>query len=139
MGSYVTSAQVVELILDQARGVHNVTAGQVDDVINGLEAQINGILVAQGYATVPATGPGDIAMLGYQVGRKAATMIYEMLKQPVDRSPDWVRTWNIDFAEWLTALRKGELRLVNQAPSVGQSGEMLITTMRVLPWVDGDA
>lgn len=139
MPNYISEAEVIELILDQARGVHNVTTAQVGEIIDGIEGQIDGVLLAQGYTTVPATGARDVAMLGYQVGRKAAATVYELLKQPVDRSPDWVRTWNIDFAEWLDALRDGKLRLVDQLPSVGQAGEVLITTLRVLPRVDGDA
>lgn len=135
MPNYISEAKVIELILDQARGVHNVTMAQVGEIIDGIEGQIDGVLLAQGYTTVPATGVRDVAMLGYQVGRKAAATVYELLKQPVDRSPDWVRTWNIDFAEWLKMLRDGQARLVDQSPSSGQSGQMLITSLRVLPEV----
>lgn len=138
MGHYTSSAQVIQLIIDQTKGVHSITTAQVEDIIDGLEGTVNGVLLAQGYTTVPATGATDVKLLGYHISRKAATTVYELLKQPVDRSPDWIRTWNIDFGEWLESLRSGQARLVDQAPSVGQEGQVLITTMRVLPEVLDD-
>lgn len=138
MGSYTTAEAILDLLVTRSVGVHSVTLAQVEDFIAGIEGQVNGILLAQGYAIVPADGSTDVKTLGHQVSKKAATQVFEILKQPVDRSPDWIRTWNIDFGEWLESLRSGQARLVDQAPSVGQEGQVLITTMRVLPEVLND-
>ena len=77
-------------------------------------------------------------MLGQQVRLKAAARVYVTLHQP-DRSPDWVRTADIDWSEFLERLRRGQQRLVDQAPVVAQDGQVAVTTLRVLTSVSQES
>lgn len=116
MGYYVTGDDVYQLLLDMEVGPPSrLTPEEIEPIILGIEAQVNGALRAQSYPEVPAGGDNDKAMIREQVRKKAAAQVYVTLNQP-QRSPDWVRTWDIDFAEWLKALRDGKLWLVDQAP-----------------------
>ena len=139
MGAYTTGAEVLALLLDLGVGpVARLSATDVEQIVAGLEAEVDGILLAQGYATVPATGPRDVAMLGEQVRMKAAARVYVTLHQP-ERSPDWVRTADIDWSEFLERLRRGQQRLVDQAPAAAQEGQVGVTRLRVLPRVSEDS
>lgn len=139
MGAYTSGTEVLGLLLDLGVGpTARLSAADVETLIGGLEAEVDGILLAQGYATVPATGPRDVAMLGQQVRLKAAARVYVTLHQP-DRSPDWVRTADIDWSEFLERLRRGQQRLVDQAPVVAQDGQVAVTTLRVLPRVSQES
>jgi len=136
VGAYTTGNEVLGLLLDLGVGpAARLSAADVESLIAGLEAEVDGILLAQGYATVPATGPRDVAMLGGQVRLKAAARVYVTLHQP-DRSPDWVRTADIDWSEFLERLRRGQQRLVDQAPVAAGDGQVAVTTLRVLPKVE---
>jgi len=117
MGAYTTGADVFGLLLDLGVGpVARMTEADAEQIIAGLEGEVNGILKAQGYTAVPATGDADRALLGQQVRMKAAARVYVTLHQP-QRSPDWVRTADIDWSEFLNRLRQGQQRLVDQDPA----------------------
>lgn len=117
MGAYATGAAVFGLLLDLGVGpVTRMTDADVEVIIAGLEAEVDGILKAQGYAAVPAVGAADTALLGQHVRMKAAARVYVTLHQP-QRSPDWVRTADIDWSEFLNRLRQGQQRLVDQDPA----------------------
>lgn len=135
--TYVTGDEVYELLLDLDKGINRLPSAEIEPFIVGLEAQVDGILRAQGYTDVPATGDTDKAMIREMVRKKAAAQVYVTLHQPT-RSPDFVRTWDIDFAEWLTSLRKGQLRLNDQDPAVAQEGEIRPFDFRVLPAIPED-
>jgi hypothetical protein len=135
VGAYTTGAEVLGLLLDLGVGpTARLSSADVEAIIAGLEAEVDGILLAQGYATVPATGLRDAAMLGQQVRLKAAARVYVTLHQP-QRSPDWVRTADIDWSEFLERLRRGQQRLVDQAPVAAGEGQVAVTSLRVLPKV----
>lgn len=139
MGAYTTGAEVLTLLLDLGIGpTARMSAADVESIIAGLEAEVDGILLAQGYTTVPATGNRDVEMLGQQVRLKAAARVYVTLHQP-QRSPDWVRTADIDWSEFLERLRRGQQRLVDQEPVVAQDGQAAVTTLRVLPRVSQES
>jgi len=136
MGAYTTGAAVFGLLLDLSVGpTARMTEDDVEAIIAGLEGEVNGILKAQGYQTVPANGADDVAMLGQQVRMKAAARVYVTLHQP-ERSPDWVRTADIDWSEFLERLRKGQQRLVDQDPEAALEGQVTILDLRVLPYVE---
>jgi hypothetical protein len=119
MGDYITGADVYSLLVNYQIGDSpRISEEDVDTMIEGYEAEINGILRAQGYTTVPATNSADRAMIREKLRRKVASQVYQALNQPT-RAPDFCRTWDIDYAEWLTMLRKGQLRLSVQEPEVG--------------------
>lgn len=139
MGAYTSGAEVLGLLLDLGVGpTARLSAADVETLIAGLEAELDGILLAQGYATVPATGLRDVAMLGEQVRLKAAARVYVTLHQP-ERSPDWVRTADIDWSEFLERLRRGQQRLVDQAPAAAGGGQVQVSALRVLPRVSQES
>jgi len=134
MGHYTSGAEVLGLLLDLGLGqAPRFDASDVEEFVAGTEAEINGILKAQGYATVPATGVDDISLIGLQVRRKVAVLTYMTLYQPVGRAPDWTRMWDVDYDNFKKALQKGEQRLVNQDPATAQSGQAVTQLFRLLP------
>lgn len=125
MGNYVTGTEVYDLLVNQSVGVPTrLPPADLEPYIAGIEAQVDGVLKAQNYTTVPATGANDVAMIREHIRRKVAALVVTALIQP-QRSPDWVRTWDIDFSEWLGSLRKGQLRLTDQSPGAPGSGPIL--------------
>lgn len=134
MGHYTSGAEVLGLLLNlQVGPPARFTAAEVEQLVVGVEAEINGILKAQGYAAVPATGASDVELIGLQVRRKVAVLTYMTLYQPVGRAPDWTRMWDVDYDNFKKALQKGEQRLVDQDPTTAQSGQAVTQLFRVLP------
>lgn len=108
---YVTGEEVYDLLLNQKIGPPARLG--VDDIvpfIQGIEGQVNGVLLARGYQPVPATHPDAVAVIREMVRKKVAATVLTALNQPV-RSPDFVRVWELDFAEWLNRLRLGQEKM----------------------------
>ncbi|MEB2351868.1 MAG: hypothetical protein OZ924_10685 [Burkholderiaceae bacterium] len=139
MGHYTSGAEALALLLNlQVGRPARLDETDVEQLVVGIEAEINGILKAQGYATVPATGQADKALLGLQVRRKVAVLAYTTLYQPTGRAPDWVRMWDVDYDNFKKALQKGEQRLVDQDPTAAQAGQAVTRLFRVLPRIPED-
>jgi hypothetical protein len=83
--------------------------------ITQIEAMINGVLAAQGYSTVPATGANDVALLAGVVQRKVAALTYLAAYQS-DNAPDKIKVWNEEFTQFMNWLRQGQINLVDQLP-----------------------
>lgn len=133
MGSYTSGAEVYQMLLDlQVGPPARLQPDDIEPMIRGIEAKVDAALKAQGYAIIPATGENDRRMIAEEVRKKAAATVYVLLHSP-ERSPDWVRTFDIDFADFLKAMQRGEMRLVDQSPDAGQAQQAVITSFRVLP------
>lgn len=134
MGNYTDGAAVYQLLLDLNVGPPaRFTVAMTEDVVNGLEMEIDAILAAQGYAPIPATAAQDVTLLGQMVRKKAAVQVYLTLQQPT-RAPDWCRMWDIDWDEFLKRLARGQMRLPGQVPTAALEREIVIgQTLRVLP------
>lgn len=136
MGAYTSGAEVLDLLLSlQVGKPARLQPSDVERLVEGVEAEVNGLLLAQGYPNVPATGPNDVALLGLQVRRKVAVLTYMTLYQPTGRAPDWTRMWDVDFDNFKSALQDGKQRLVDQAPLSAQAGQAAAYWFRVLPRV----
>lgn len=132
MPAYTDGTEVYELLLDFDVGPPTrLSTSEVDTLVEGFEAEVDGILLGQGY-TVPATGTRDKAMIREKVRMKTAARVYDLLYSK-DRSPDWARNAHIDWSDWLNMLRQGQLRLVDQAPTAAEANEVVVDWMRVLP------
>lgn len=137
MGNYTSGTDVYQLLLDLKIGPPaRFTAADAESLVEGIEAEIDSMLLGQGYA-IPATGDRNIAMLGQMARRKVAAMVYDHLFQP-DRSPDWVRTAHIDYSDFLKAIRDGQRRLFDQSTDVAQDRGVKIVRMRKLPYIPKD-
>jgi len=136
MGHYTSGAEVLELLHSLQLGKPaRLQAAEVEKLVVGVEAEVDGLLKGQGYPVVPATGENDRALLGLQVRRKGAVLAYLTLYQPTGRAPDWTRMWDADYDNFKQALQEGKQRLIDQDPTAAQSRQAVGTRFRVLPKV----
>lgn len=139
MGVYTSGAEVLDLLLNlQVGRPPRLQPSDIEALVEGVEAEIDGLLKAQGYPVVPATGARDRALLGLQVRRKVAVLAYMTLYQPTGRAPDWTRMWDVDFDNFKQALQDGKQRLVDQEPETAQSGQAVARWFRILPEIPDD-
>ncbi|MCC6801216.1 MAG: hypothetical protein IT325_13960 [Anaerolineae bacterium] len=134
MGHYTSGADVLDLLLALKIGPPaRFTSADVEKLVAGVEAEVDGLLKGQGYATVPATGASAVELIGLQVRRKVAALTYLTLYQPTGRAPDWTRMWDADYDAFKQAVQDGKQRLVDQDPTTAQSGQAVAQLFRVLP------
>lgn len=94
---------------------------EVEAWIEDTEAEIDGVLTGQGYATIPATGANDTDMLRPRVQEKVAAKAYSIIF--VNKEfPDTVKMWLQDYKDFLSRLGSGKQRLKDQAPTSLRSG-----------------
>lgn len=125
MGDYLTYSDIWEMLINFGVGpTTRVGNDQVEEHIAGVEGQVNGILLARGYSPIPATNTSAIATIREQARKKVAALVFVELMQP-QRSPDFIRTWDIDWAEWLNRLRLGQEKL--PGGDVNPTGDALIS------------
>ena len=116
MTSYAVVADVQALIPEFTIGAATEpSTSQVEDFITQHEGEINGILTAQGYDSVPATGSNDVALLAGYVSRKVAALTW--VTAFLDDDPPWkVKDWTESYRNFLNRLRQGQQHLVDQLP-----------------------
>lgn len=124
--------------VDDVKGVRPVVLNDaptatVEMMITGIEATIHSVMAGQGYPTIPATGGRDVAMIQQQVIQEAAALTY-MATRTSDDLPEWVTVWHNAYTEWLRALRKGEIRLLDQTPEIPGKA-VKVHRLRTLPKV----
>jgi hypothetical protein len=88
---------------------------EVETWLDQLAAEIDGILSANGYGTVPATGTNDVLMIGRYVAQKGAAMAYGAGFM-FDETPDKIKQWETEWDTFLTRLIEKKIRLVDQSP-----------------------
>lgn len=111
---------------------------QVEDFVAQVSAEINGVLRAQGYGSVPATGANDLLLLRRYVSEKAAAMTYHAGYGGFGDVPARVARWEEDYADFLLRLRKGQQQLIDQAPSSTAAGSIQTGTLVLERWAPGD-
>ena len=120
------------LIIDEASAPNETT---VQLFLDQTASEVDGILIAQGYDTVPATGERDAALIGGFVAMKAAAKTWHAAL-PGDDSPASVKAWESDYADFIRRLAKGELRLIDQSPASTRSGAIQVGTLTLESWDD---
>ncbi len=116
MGAYAAVADVQALIPELAIGpASKPSSAEVEAFISQIEAAINGVLSAQGYSSIPATGANDVLLLQGYVSTKVAALTW-LAAFLSDEAPDKVRLWNDDFKDFMNRLRQGQQHLVDQLP-----------------------
>ncbi len=103
------------------------TLAQTTATIDQVEAEINGVLSAEGYATVPATGTASINLLRLYVETEAAYKVYTQV-YGVNELPPAVKAWHEDYRAFLSRLRRGEQYLPDQQPQ--SEDEPYVMTIR---------
>ena len=94
------------------------TSTDVGEWLDQLSAEIDGILTANGYGTVPATGTSDVNMLKRYVAQKAAAMVFHAGFM-WDDTPDKIGQWEKEWDTLLERLIDRSMRLVDQSPRSG--------------------
>lgn len=119
MGDYAAVTDVdrhLSTFFDPFTSSTTPTDTVVGELIDQAEAQVNGVLAAQGYNTVPATGSNDVNMLKLIVSQYVAALVFEDyyhtqgdLPQPFKRYLEW-------FEKFINRLTKGQAQLIDQNP-----------------------
>ena len=91
------------------------TLAQVEGWLDSLAAQVDALLRANGYGTVPATGTNDKLFIGRFVAQKGAGVAYGAAF-PYDDEPDRVKRWHDEWDDLLNGLKDKSYRLIDQAP-----------------------
>lgn len=91
------------------------TLAEVTSTIDQIEAEVNGVLSAEGYVTVPATGTASVNLLRGYVEKEAAYQSYTQA-YGVNELPSAVKAWHEDYRAFLARLRRGEQYLPDQQP-----------------------
>ena len=91
------------------------TLTQAEKWLDQVAAEVDGILRANGYGTVPATGTSDVLMIGRYVAEKVACMVWQAGFMS-DELPAKVKNWCEDYTTFIERLIAKSMRLVDQAP-----------------------
>ncbi|MBZ0315088.1 MAG: hypothetical protein K8L91_01625 [Anaerolineae bacterium] len=91
------------------------TLVEVTSTIDQVEAEVNGVLSAEGYETVPATGTASVNLLRGYVEKEVAYQTYTQV-YGVNELPPAVKAWHEDYRAFLSRLRRGEQYLPDQQP-----------------------
>ncbi|MBZ0320275.1 MAG: hypothetical protein K8L91_27940 [Anaerolineae bacterium] len=91
------------------------TLNQTLATLDQIEAEINGVLAAEGYATVPASGSASVNLLRGYVETEGAYKLYTQVYGP-NALPEAVKAWHEDYRAFLSRLRRGEQYLPDQQP-----------------------
>jgi hypothetical protein len=117
VGAYATTADVQALIPELTIGpTSKPSTTEVEGFISQIEAAINGVLSAQGYSSIPATGANDVQLLKGYVATKVAALTWLAAFVSGYEAPDKVKLWNEDFRDFMNRLRQGQQHLVDQVP-----------------------
>lgn len=136
MGNYTTAADVERLLdtmgidFDTAVEPREVTQADVNAWIDGYEAEIDGILVALGYAQVPVEGTRDIALFRDKVAERTAAKVWQV-KYHGQELPDAVKEWIRGWELFIASLERGRRRLLDQTPATPQAGVLGIGYMNL--------
>lgn len=95
-------------------GTSNPTETTVEKWLDQLSAEVDSILTANGYSTVPASGTDDVLLIGRFVAEKGACMSYSAFAM-FDDTPDKVKEWCEEWKSFIKRLAAGDLVLQDQS------------------------
>lgn len=135
MSNYASTAQIQALlqrwqVVEHLDAYSQPTLATVEDWIDQVEAEIDGVLRAQGYETIPATGTQDVKLLSRYVAEMVAYFAWKEAYGHAD-IPDGIKDWRDGYTSFLSRLRRGEQRLAGQAAQ-----EIGVVSIRLLPEED---
>jgi len=91
------------------------TLTQAEQWLDEVSAEVNAVLTANGYSTIPATGDNDVLMIGRFVAQKVACMVWQAGFMS-DDLPEKVKNWCAQYDQFLDRLIDGTYRLIDQEP-----------------------
>ncbi len=112
-------------------GGEDFTTTVVAGHIATFDAQVNGILTAQGYGTIPATGTNDVAMLQRLVAQRTAALLYMDKMNSGNEFPAIIKLWLQEWDDTLKRLKNGEQSLVDQEPTRADYSPFGVTPPKV--------
>jgi hypothetical protein len=104
--------------------ITDLTLDDVAHIQDELAAEINGVLRAQQYPIVPATGANDVLLIGGYIASKAAARLWRAFFQGGRTLPDLVKTWDAEYERFVDRLSTGLQMLLDQAPTATTSGQI---------------
>ncbi len=122
MGNYAAVSDIVSRLqawpgLATFDGTTTPTDTEVGEFINQVEGEVDGVLSAEGYPTVPATAASDVNLLKRYVADEVAAMVWGVKYQDAEAStPFAVKRWHEMYTAFLNRLRRGEQHLPSQQP-----------------------
>ena len=127
--AYATSADV------QARigAIQTIGAGttptttQVSTWLDEYSADVDAVLTAAGYATIPATGTNDLNLLQGRVAQIAAAEAIDVMTGYLGLAPEQsdIEYWRKKWDTFLTDLRSGKMKLIDQGTTGAGSIRMI--------------
>lgn len=120
MGNYAVIADITARLqnwptLSSFGEATRPTQAQVEGFITQIEGEINGVLSAEGYATVPASGAGDVQLLKMYTADKVAAKVWGVVFGGAEM-PAQIKQWHEDYRDFIARLRRGEQHLPDQQP-----------------------
>jgi hypothetical protein len=91
------------------------TTTTVEGWLDSIAGEIDAILTARGYGTVPATGTSDKAMIKRYLAQKVAAMVYHA-QAVFDVTPEMIKTWEEEYKGFLERLTEKKQGLIDQSP-----------------------
>jgi hypothetical protein len=122
-----TQRHLVSLAIDDTTDLRPSDVAQFQDE---LAAEVNGVLRAQKYPTVPATGANDVLLIGGLIAQKAAARVWRAFFQHDRNLPEIVKTWDAEYERCIDRLSTGKQVLMDQAPAATTSGQIRAGRMR---------
>lgn len=111
--AYATADDVQALVPEMTFSTtSNPTETEVTTMISQTEAEINGVLRAVGYTTIPVSDSSDVALLQGYVTRRVAAQAY-MAAFRGDDAPYKIKQWNEDYSSFLMRLKRKEQQLAS--------------------------
>ncbi len=138
MATPYATIDTVQVLLDEASGP-GLTIGpdshpsesSVQLMLDQAGAEINAILKARGYATIPATGD-DATMIGGYVTMIVAARVWNAAYGTPDDVPERITGWEEAWERFIDMLTDGRIVLMEQDPVSGDvTRKLRVQSMRL--------
>lgn len=133
MGNYAALDDIVVRLeswpgLATFDGTTTPTEAEVLEFIDQVEGEVDGVLSAEGYITVPATSTQDVNLLKRYVADEVAAIVWSTKYADSEAAtPFVIKRWYETYVAFLNRLRRGEQHLPSQQPRSEDEPEFLIT------------
>lgn len=101
------------------------TTTQVEGFLDQIAAEIDSLLRAKGYGTIPATGTNDKLLLRRYTALGAAVLTWRSAFGGYDDT-ERIKAWADEYKAFIERLSKNDARLIDQAP-LGKVGVVLVS------------
>jgi len=129
MTDYCTVADVGSLTGWTYDASSSPTTTEVGEIITDISAEMDSVLLAAEYTTIPVTAALDLALLERYAKIGAAYNAW-LAGVDHDREPPNVTTWKEDYRAFLKRIADGKQRLPGQSPVSEAGGWSTVTLVR---------